>query len=732
MPDAKPFHHRSSLKQHNKPFKASTRASKSAAGRTAVSAPVKSQTRGLSKADRKNRRRLQMHAAKQRAAEDQTLWTAMPRIVAVIPLTSSACRSDVAGLLNEKLRVATKSKKQREVHFISTATTDDSTPDAKALQALRLVATSDIVLFVVDAVDDAIDSEADRAMALLKQQGMPTEALLILSASTGANNSNANALLKAKWNGDKHRSAFVVDRTSLAADQHDNACAKEINELTRFLHFAQLHVPVWRASRPYMLVDRVEGYDRSTEEIWVTGYVRGGNWHATQRMHLVGHGDFLANVVPAANEPSAHQLDGPECEEDGMEGQQYSSIYEPLSIIEDKAKPVKDGCTAKTVTRKIVPEGTSVYQAAWMPSSDEASASDDPDGNQMDLDKDAEMMSEDACSSSDDEQDEGTLSDASDDEIDEKIRRLVPDVVPLPDEPVQMRYAHYRGVDNPRTAEWHYEDGDVPALVEQCVDFADIRASRKAALAEQAGGQYRRGARLTVSIKSVPLAAAEHISSGIAMWALLKHEDKPAMLHFAITPTIGTLASRYENKQDVVALIDGFRLLRICPLYSEHSSDSLHRRQKQLGELATCVASFLGPVCITSATSILLFDPSSLALIASGGLLDMSPWRVIAKRITLVGRPFRIHRRTTTIRHLFSHPSDVPHYRPVALHTRSRAVRCDTGRAHRRVKGHLVESLGEHGKCKAHFERQIQADDLVCMHLYKRVWPAWNTRLYKP
>lgn len=730
MADTKPFHHRSSLKQHNKPFKASTRASKSVAGRSAMSAPLKNQTRkSLSKADRKNRRRLQMHAARQRVAEDQAIWTAMPRMIAVIPLTASARRPDVTLLLNEELKNAMKNKKQREVCFISTAITDDSTLDARALQTLKLVATSDIVLFVVDAADEGIDEEADRAMAFLKQQGMPTEALLILSASTNANSSITNAL-KAKWNGDKHRPTFVVDHTRLTTGPHDDVCTKEVNELVRFLHFTQLHVPVWRTSRPYMLVDRVEGYDHSTEEIRVSGYVRGGNWRATQHIHIAGCGDFLTKAVSAANELIAHELG--EYEEDGMEAQRYSSVYESLSGIDDKTKPIKDDCMKKTVTRKIVPEGTSAYQAAWIASSDEASVFDDADDNQMDLDEDTMEVSEDARSDDDDDQKEDNLANTSDDEIDEKIRRLVPDAVPLPDEPVRVRYAHYRGVDNPRTAEWHYEDGDVPAVVEQCVHFADIRASRKAALVEQVGGQYRPGTRLTVSIKSVPRATAEHISSGIALWALLKHEDKPAMLHFAITPTIGTLDTKYENKQEVVVLVDGFRLLRVRPLYSEHSSDSLHRRQKHLSELSTCVASFVGPVCIASTAPILLFASNSLTLIASGGLLDMSPWRVIAKRITLVGRPFRIHRRTTTIRHLFNHPSDVPHYRPVALHTRSRAVRCDTGRAHRRVKGHLVESLGEHGKCKAHFERQIQADDLVCMHLYKRVWPAWNTRLYKP
>lgn len=64
---------------------------------------------------------------------------------------------------------------------------------------------------------------------------------------------------------------------------------------------------------------------------------------------------------------------------------------------------------------------------------------------------------------------------------------------------------------------------------------------------------------------------------------------------------------------------------------------------------------------------------------------------------------------------MFIDPKDVRYFKPIELFTRSG------------LRGHITESLGTHGNMKCVFNDFIKHGDIICMPLYKRVFPKWET-----
>ena len=132
-----------------------------------------------------------------------------------------------------------------------------------------------------------------------------------------------------------------------------------------------------------------------------------------------------------------------------------------------------------------------------------------------------------------------------------------------------------------------------------------------------------------------------------------------------------------EPRQDEFIVCVGPRRLKIRPIFSQHvqgsakSTNDVHKFERYFREGVTSVWTIYGPITFGKRIAALLKPPSSPdsppTLVASGTLLAPSTTRIIAKRIILTGHPFKVHKKTATIRYMFFNPDDVASFKPVQL-----------------------------------------------------------------
>lgn len=153
------------------------------------------------------------------------------------------------------------------------------------------------------------------------------------------------------------------------------------------------------------------------------------------------------------------------------------------------------------------------------------------------------------------------------------------------------------------------------------------------------------------------------------------------MLNFAVqrnTEYDGSVRSK-----DPITLCVGPRRYRTNPIYSDNQrggakgANHVHKFERYLRHGGTSVATIFGPIVFGKQPCLLLretddlqgshkliFAPSTTTeatriapeLVATGSFVNPDPKRVIAKRIILTGHPFKVHKKTATIRYMFFNP----------------------------------------------------------------------------
>lgn len=181
------------------------------------------------------------------------------------------------------------------------------------------------------------------------------------------------------------------------------------------------------------------------------------------------------------------------------------------------------------------------------------------------------------------------------------------------------------------------------------------------------------------------------------------------------------------RSKDPLVLLLGPRRFLINPIFSQHTvrgggkgSNNVHKFERFLRHgINAAIATAYLPITFGNQPAVLLRVPSdatnsAIHLVGTGTLLSSDPTRITAKRLILTGHPFKVHKKTATIRYMFFNQPDIEYYKPVQLRTKG-------GRT-----GHIRESLGTHGYFKAGFDGPISQMDQIMCTLYKRCFPKWG------
>ncbi|KAK0505090.1 ribosome biogenesis protein tsr1 [Armillaria luteobubalina] len=766
-------HHRPTLKQQNKSFK-SKHATKSslkdaAKGRVARQSPkaaVSSNTAAQARLNRKNNAKQQQLKKRNALVSATRVFNGVdgaPRIVAVIPLSEDVNVHTIVSALAESLDASTEGFvesglwKMRADRF-KTSLQFINVPYRHIYAALDACKVADYVVFALSTTVE-VDGWGDTLLRTLQAQGLP-DVVTVVSPDSSIDVKTRPGIIKSLL-------SFIQYFVPIQSRVFDLASSSDRLNALRALSEGKPADVRWREGRSWVLGEQLAWNEGTLQ---VTGVIRGSSMCPNRLVHIPNFGDFQISKIMSAPltrhskpsqvsmevesvtlaEPDASSADSlVSCNDpDDMANEQTWPTEEEMNGApgedhgEDNLPEAKSGTTPKVVKR--IPKGMSEYQASWIV--DESDDEDDEGDHDEKEDEEMEMtgaeeeeemvdmqMDEDndmetdgrrgvTFEDLDHEEESKQLQSWRNREREEENDLSFPDELDTPqDVPAQTRFQRFRGMRSFRTSPWDAFE-NLPRDYARIFQFEDYKRTERniRRRAEQENTVVEPGTRVTVYINGVPEEAVK--CSPLTLFSLLQHEHKVSVLNFTVqrnTEYDGSIRSK-----DPLILCVGPRRLNVNPIYSQHTrgggkgANNVHKFERFFRHGVTAVATTYGPVVFGKQPCVLLRETSDSQaphLVAMGTFLNPDTTRVIAKRAILTGHPFKVHKKTATVRYMFFNSDDIHYFKPIQLHTK-----------HGRV-GHIRESLGTHGYFKAHFDGPINQMDTVCMSLYKRVYPKWAT-----
>lgn len=158
-------------------------------------------------------------------------------------------------------------------------------------------------------------------------------------------------------------------------------------------------------------------------------------------------------------------------------------------------------------------------------------------------------------------------------------------------------------------------------------------------------------------------------------------------------------SSKTEVKREEYFLENDIFNFKISPIITKNKGYKIHLESNNI---TNGILTFIGPLFLTNKFNIKKQNINC-------SLFDYSE-RLIVKEKYLVGKPFKIYKKITVIRGMFTSPQDVKMFINYKLKT-------DSG-----VEGVIKESLGTHGLFKAYFSSTVQHGERVKLCLYQQVF----------
>ena len=617
----------------------------------------------MSKIDRRHQARQKQQTKHLQNTKATSIFSGVngaPRIVAIVPLTSSCnARAAVAKLnagLNLDVEVPAKGPMRTRVdRFKQNVTYVPVCRDF--LSVLDACRVADFVIFLLSATDD-VDEFGELLSRAVENQGVSSVFSVVQNLDLiepPKRRPQITTSLKSYIN------HFFPDQEKI----HSLDSLQDCTNLIRSLCTITPKGVKWREDRSWMLVEETQwpvlgsSSTDATGEVVLTGVVRGRGLKANRLVQVNDWGAFQIEKVTAAELLKSKKrkadkmavdesyeneiLERPDEHQDDL----TQLAPEEVTMIDDDDPVVSEAPTERRGVLlddhhyfsddethlpeepKCLPKGTSSYQAAWFLGDMSDSGSEDEVlmDNDNDVIMDAPALPQDGLEgldrvphvdateigASEYPQTEMFLDPSPNEEAEElatyRSRRKneadedleFPDEIELhPNVLARERLARYRGLKSLRTSKWETEEDRAhePEEWNRMLQVSNYKGAKSQALNEALVGGVQPGTRVHVHLRSVPLSLQNSISPSacLTFFSLSKHEHKLSVMNFSITLS-SDYPSPIKSKEELIMQC-GPRRFIINPLFSQmgNTPNNVYKYDRYLHPGRTAVATFMAPL----------------------------------------------------------------------------------------------------------------------------------------
>lgn len=588
------------------------------------------------------------------------------------------------------------------------------------------VCDSTIFLLSANTADVYIDNSGRKILEMATAQGIPMPIMTLMHLESIVLKKRASV----KTNIQKTVNNLIPNERIMTLDSNSDGL-----NLFRRIGTQKRNVLLNKERHPHLLAERFE-YLEDSKLLKLTGYLRGQTClNVNSLVHIPELGDFQIYQIDISFDPYKFERKNEELKEDKTIARVDKNKLVPIVTEANEAviRDEKNILHESPYQVKLIPENTEIEL-----DSSETEDEDEINEKYMSCDsgEDNYLATNDVDNIEEENDNVSTISDDAydkqmnfDDEqktleriVAANVEKKYPDEIDTPlDMPARLRFQKYRALESFRTSPWDKKE-NLPYEYTRIFQFQNFDRTKKRVLNELKSLEgVCPGLYITIYITGVDIKNwSRHTqkNSHVIMYGLLSHEHQMSVINAVVTRALGSDAPIKSKERMIIQC--GYRRFIVNPIFSQHTNGDKHKYERYLRAGETAVATFFAPIQFPPAPVLcFLQTPNlSLSLVASGRLISCNPDRVILKRVVLSGHPFKIHRRTATIRYMFFNKDDVNYFKPCRLRTKC-------GR-----QGHIKESLGTHGHMKCVFDGQLKSFDTVLLLLYKRVFPKWTYKNY--